>query len=179
MSPTRTSPRISVVGVHVLDTHVIGVESIPSGSDGQLVETIRMSAAGTAGGTGLVLARLGAEVSSFGAVGDDMTAVTLLALLAEEDGPGGPTAYGFALVTLRPSVYADGPVAVLDELYVRPDRRGGGTGTALVAAMRAELSARDCEEVQINVDSVDTGARRFYERLGFVKSHVGFKKKLG
>ena len=90
------------------------------------------------------------------------------ALLAEEDGPGGPMAYGFALVTLRPSVYADGPVAVLDELYVRPDRRGGGTGTALVAAMRAELSARDCEEVQINVDSVDTGARRFYERLGFV-----------
>ncbi len=92
MSPTRTSARISaristrisVVGVHVLDTHVIGVESIPSGSDGQLVETIRMSAAGTAGGTGLVLARLGAEVSSFGAVGDDMTAVTLLALLAEE-----------------------------------------------------------------------------------------------
>ncbi len=93
------------------------------------------------------------------------------ALLAEDDGPGGPggpTAYGFALVTLRPSVYADGPVAVLDELYVRPDRRGGGTGPALVAAMRAELSARDCEEVQINVDSVDTGARRFYERLGFV-----------
>ena len=90
------------------------------------------------------------------------------ALLAEEQGPGGPTAYGFALVTLRPSVYADGPVAVLDELYVRPDRRGGGTGSALVAAMRAELSTRDCEEIQINVDSVDTGARRFYERLGFV-----------
>ncbi len=101
MSPTRTSARISaristrisVVGVHVLDTHVIGVESIPSGSDGQLVETIRMSAAGTAGGTGLVLARLGAEVSSFGAVGDDMTAVTLLALLAE-DPLGGPEFLG-------------------------------------------------------------------------------------
>ena len=76
--------RVSVVGVHVLDTHLIGVESIPERSDGQLVETIRMSAAGTAGGTGLVLARLGADVSSYGAVGDDMTAVTLLALLAEE-----------------------------------------------------------------------------------------------
>ena len=34
------------------------------------------------------------------------------ALVAEEHGPSGPTAYGFALVTLRPSVYADGPVAV-------------------------------------------------------------------
>ena len=50
--------KIAAVGVHVLDTHVIGVESIPAGSDGQLVEKIRMSAAGTAGGTALVLSRL-------------------------------------------------------------------------------------------------------------------------
>ena len=62
--------KIAAVGVHVLDTHVIGIESIPDGSDGQLVETIRMSPAGTAGGTAVVLARLGAEVHSFGAVGD-------------------------------------------------------------------------------------------------------------
>ncbi|ANH36989.1 putative sugar kinase YdjH [Nocardioides dokdonensis FR1436] len=76
--------KVAVVGVHVLDTHVIGVESVPEGSDGALVDTIRMSAAGTAGGTGLVLSRLGAEVSSFGAVGDDAAADTLLALLARE-----------------------------------------------------------------------------------------------
>ena len=43
--------KIACVGVHVLDTHVIGIESIPERSDGQLVETIRMSPAGTAGGT--------------------------------------------------------------------------------------------------------------------------------
>ena len=54
--------KIAAVGVHVLDTHVIGIESIPTGSDGQLVETIRMSPAGTAGGTAVVLSRLGAEV---------------------------------------------------------------------------------------------------------------------
>lgn len=76
--------KIATVGVHVLDTHVIGIESIPSGSDGQLVETIRMSAAGTAGGTALVLSRLGAEVTSFGAVGSDPIADTLLALLERE-----------------------------------------------------------------------------------------------
>ncbi|MBF4161516.1 carbohydrate kinase family protein [Nocardioides acrostichi] len=75
---------VAVAGVHVLDTHVIGVESIPSGSQGQLVETIRMSAAGTAGGTGLVLARLGCAVRSFGAVGTDPIAETLLALLRAE-----------------------------------------------------------------------------------------------
>jgi len=77
--------KIATVGVHVLDTHVIGIESIPGGSDGQLVETIRMSAAGTAGGTALVLSRIGAEVLSFGAVGTDPIADTLLALLARED----------------------------------------------------------------------------------------------
>lgn len=76
--------KIAAVGVHVLDTHVIGIESIPDGSDGQLVETIRVSAAGTAGGTALVLSRLGAEVLSFGAVGGDPIASVLLGLLGAE-----------------------------------------------------------------------------------------------
>jgi sugar/nucleoside kinase (ribokinase family) len=76
--------KIATVGVHVLDTHVIGVESIPQSSDGQLVETIRLSPAGTAGGTAVVLSRLGAEVLSFGAVGTDPIGDSLLALLARE-----------------------------------------------------------------------------------------------
>ncbi|WP_300406046.1 carbohydrate kinase family protein [Nocardioides sp.] len=76
--------KIACVGVHVLDTHVIGIESIPDGSDGQLVETIRMSPAGTAGGTAVVLARLGAEVTSYGAIGTDPIADVLLSLLARE-----------------------------------------------------------------------------------------------
>ena len=48
---------VAAVGVHVLDTHVLGIESIPAGSEGQLVETIRMSPAGTAGGTAVVFFR--------------------------------------------------------------------------------------------------------------------------
>jgi sugar/nucleoside kinase (ribokinase family) len=76
--------KIATVGVHVLDTHVIGIESIPDGSDGQLVETIRMSPAGTAGGTAVVLARLGAEVASYGAIGTDPSGDALLALLSAE-----------------------------------------------------------------------------------------------
>jgi sugar/nucleoside kinase (ribokinase family) len=76
--------KIATVGVHVLDTHVIGIESIPEGSDGQLVETIRWSPAGTAGGTAVVLARLGAQVHSFGAVGADPIGDSLLALLERE-----------------------------------------------------------------------------------------------
>jgi sugar/nucleoside kinase (ribokinase family) len=76
--------RIATVGVHVLDTHVVGIESLPPGSDGALVETIRMSPAGTAGGTALVLARLGADVSSYGAVGEDPIGDALVGLLSRE-----------------------------------------------------------------------------------------------
>ena len=76
--------RALAVGVHVLDIHVRHVESIPSGSDGALVDQIRMSAAGTAGGTALVLAKLGVDVSSVGAVGDDPLGRVLRELLAEQ-----------------------------------------------------------------------------------------------
>ena len=76
--------KVATVGVHVLDTHVIGIESIPPGSDGQLVESIRWSPAGTAGGTAVVLARLGAEVRTFGVIGEDAISFVLADMLRAE-----------------------------------------------------------------------------------------------
>ncbi len=75
---------VAAVGVHVLDAHAVGIESVPEGSEGQLVESIRLSAAGTAGGAALVLSRLGAHVRSYGAVGNDAAGRTLRALLEDE-----------------------------------------------------------------------------------------------
>ncbi len=73
--------KVVCVGVHVLDIHVATVESIPEGSSGALVDTIRMSPAGTAGGTAVVLSKLGAEVASVAAVGDDPIGTVLVSLL--------------------------------------------------------------------------------------------------
>ena len=76
--------KIATVGVHVLDTHVIGIESIPDGSDGQLVETIRFSPAGTAGrygGRAQPARRGGAQLRRRGG-GPDRD--SLLALLERE-----------------------------------------------------------------------------------------------
>jgi sugar/nucleoside kinase (ribokinase family) len=72
------------LGVHVLDTLVRPVEEIPEGQGGLLVEQIKMTAAGTAGGTALVLAKLGATVRSAGAIGTDTIGDQLLALLARD-----------------------------------------------------------------------------------------------
>jgi sugar/nucleoside kinase (ribokinase family) len=69
------------MGVHVLDVLVRPVEEIPEGQGGQLVEQIRITAAGSAGGTALTLAKLGAEVRSAGAIGTDEVGEMLLSLL--------------------------------------------------------------------------------------------------
>ncbi|MEH6819002.1 MAG: PfkB family carbohydrate kinase [Dietzia psychralcaliphila] len=79
-----SSMTIATVGVHVLDVHAIGIDSIPEGSAGALVDTIAFSPAGTAGGTAVVLSRLGAGVRSIGAVGADSIGRTLTTLLSGE-----------------------------------------------------------------------------------------------
>ena len=92
-----------------------------------------------------------------------------LALLSMRDTR--PT--GFALITLRPAIWFDGPVATLDELYVVPDDRGRGLGTRLLTGAMELLRDLGCPEMHINVDEVDVDARRFYERHGFVTVEPG------
>lgn len=93
----------------------------------------------------------------------------VLALLA----PDGGRNVGFALVTLRPAIWFDGPVATLDELYVVPADRDRGIGGALLRKACGLLRERGCPEMHINVDEVDLDARRFYERHGFVTVEPG------
>jgi sugar/nucleoside kinase (ribokinase family) len=70
--------------VHVLDVLVRTVDALPEGQ-GQLVDEIRITPAGSAGGTAVTLAKLGAEVRSAGAIGAD-EAGEMLAELLERQG---------------------------------------------------------------------------------------------
>ncbi|MGW3037816.1 carbohydrate kinase family protein [Streptomyces sp. NPDC001178] len=73
--------KVVTMGVHVLDVLVRPVEEIPEGQGATLVDDIRMTAAGTAGGTALTLAKLGASVRTAGAIGTDPTGDLLVQLL--------------------------------------------------------------------------------------------------
>lgn len=75
---------------------------------------------------------------------------------------------GLAVVSFRPNVWFDGPVALLDELYVRPDRRGRRIGHALITAVEALAAERGGRIVEVNVDGEDVDARRFYAAHGYV-----------
>ena len=108
--------------------------------------------------------------------GPAVLAARLERLLARDDVIAvlvGDPAVGVALLTLRPNVWYDGPVALLDELYVAPQLRGRGLGSALLATAEEAVRHRGGEVVEINVDGDDTDARRFYERHGYANSEPG------
>lgn len=90
-------------------------------------------------------------------------------LLAER----GEEVVGFASLTLRPTPYYEGPLAQLEDLYVRPDVRGQGVGTLLVTQLVALVRGYGGGEIDINVDERDVDARRFYERHGFTNNEPG------
>ena len=94
--------------------------------------------------------------------GDD-----LMALLA------GRPAIGVAVLTFRPGIWEPGPVALLEELYVAPDRRNEGAGTALLGEAMAVAAGRGAPYLEIQVDEIDVDARRFYERHGFSNTEEG------
>lgn len=102
--------------------------------------------------------------------GPEVLEQRLVRLLAGDDVVAfiaGDPPVGVALVTLRPNIWYDGPVALLDELYVVPARRGRGYGTELLKAAEGLVRGRGAELMEINVDGEDADARRFYERHGY------------
>ncbi|MGW5685642.1 carbohydrate kinase family protein [Nonomuraea sp. NPDC003754] len=73
---------VVTVGVHIVDVLTRPVEAIPTGQDTVLVDQIRLTAAGSAAGTAVDLVKLGNEVTSMGAIGDDELGDFLLMIMA-------------------------------------------------------------------------------------------------
>ncbi|MFE0021668.1 GNAT family N-acetyltransferase [Amycolatopsis sp. NPDC059021] len=98
----------------------------------------------------------------------------LLIVAAVEDEP-----VGTLQLTIIPGMARKGARrGQIEAVRVRGDHRGSGLGGRLIRWAVAESRQRGCALVQLTSDVSRVNAHRFYERLGFVASHTGFKLAL-
>lgn len=62
------------------------------------------------------------------------------------------------------------PVALLEDMVVAPEARGGGLGSRLLAHAIATARIHGCRRITLLTDVENHSARRFYERQGFTVS---------
>lgn len=154
---------VLTLGVHVVDVLVRPVEEIPAGQGGALVEQIRITPAGPAGGTAVTLAKLGASVRSAGAIGTDELGAVLLELLER---------YGVEASLL---VRRDGVQTSASVLPIRPD---GSRPAFHVIGANATYSSADAPwDAIAAADYLHLGAPEFMggeeaaKILGFAREH--------
>ncbi|MFJ2609760.1 MULTISPECIES: GNAT family N-acetyltransferase [unclassified Streptomyces] len=86
---------------------------------------------------------------------------------------------GTLQLTIIPGLSRRGSVrSIIEAVRVHADARGSGLGTRLIEWAVDESRRQGCQLVQLTSDRTRTDAHRFYERLGFTASHVGFKLQL-
>ncbi|KUO21412.1 GNAT family N-acetyltransferase [Streptomyces dysideae] len=86
---------------------------------------------------------------------------------------------GTLQLAIIPGLSRKGAVrSIVEGVRVHTDERGSGLGTRLIEWAIDESRRQDCQLVQLTSDNTRTDAHRFYERLGFTASHVGFKLSL-
>ena len=148
----------SIIGLYILDILGRPVTRIPERGDVAFIEEIRLTVAGTAGGTVVDAAKLGLRCLAVGAVGEDEKAEFMLGTLARHGVdttamqrlPGVPTSA--TILNVRPngdrpalhvrgaSDHFDVPPAFYDQVFDAPIVHLGGTG--LLRRLDGEPSRR-------------------------------------
>ena len=96
-------------------------------------------------------------------------------LVAEREG----TVVGCLQVTIIPGLSRQGMKrALIEAVRVSAACRGLGLGGRLIRHAIDLARTQGCGLVQLTSDKSRADAHRFYERLGFVASHIGFKLAL-
>ncbi|MBY5552495.1 GNAT family N-acetyltransferase [Rhizobium leguminosarum] len=67
---------------------------------------------------------------------------------------------------------------IIEAVQTRADMRGQGVGGLMIEFAIAEAKGRGIGRVALTSNAVRKDAHRFYERLGFKPSHLGFKMAL-
>jgi ribosomal protein S18 acetylase RimI-like enzyme len=95
-----------------------------------------------------------------------------LALVVAEDGAG--RVVGCLQLCILPGLSSQGASrGLIEDVRVASDLRSRGIGEHLVRWALGEARAKGCKLVELLTHHTRVDAQRFYERLGFAKSHIG------
>ncbi|TMR01071.1 carbohydrate kinase family protein [Actinomadura soli] len=121
---------VVTLGAHILDVlaRPVPVPGPPGGPDTVVVDEIRVTAAGAAAGTAVALARLGNDVVSVGAIGDDDLGDLLVTIMSRNG------------VDVRGLVRRTAAQTAASILPVPPRGRRGGGGRPILHAPGANLT---------------------------------------
>ncbi|WP_209007208.1 GNAT family N-acetyltransferase [Roseibium litorale] len=84
----------------------------------------------------------------------------------------------YTYLHIRGLAFRGRPRVELESVHVRADQRSKGIGAKMMAHAEARARESGAALIQLTSNKVRVDAHRFYERLGYVQSHFGFKKKL-
>ena len=177
---------VTVLGAHILDVLGRPVETIPPGQGSVRLQEIRATAAGTAAGTGVDLAKLGASVLAVGALGDDLLGDIVVAAMArhgvDTSGLSRKSGVQTSATILpirangeRPALHVPGATSLLELadidldqvrrsralLIGAPDALGAIVGDGLAQVVAAARAG----EALVAVDVLHPGRPRDLERL--------------
>ncbi|MDO6415689.1 GNAT family N-acetyltransferase [Sphingomonas sp. BIUV-7] len=96
-------------------------------------------------------------------------------IVAEEEG----RVVGTLQLLLIPAISRRGSWrGQIEGVRIAADRRGNGHGEAFVRWAADQCRSAGCVSVQLTSDASREAAHRFWRRLGFEATHVGFKMSL-
>jgi len=108
---------------------------------------------------------------------DAIAADPVQQLLVAENAEG--AVLGTMQLTLIPGLARAGALRLqIEAVRVRSDQRSSGIGSAMIRWAMDIAPERGAALVQLTSDAARVDAHRFYERLGFSASHVGFKYRV-
>ena len=113
----------------------------------------------------------------YGRAFDAIAAMPGSAVLVAEAADG--TVVGCLQLAVLPNLSYQGTSrALIEGVRVAAPHRGQGLGAALIRDAVERARQAGCGMVQLSTNAARKDAQRFYERLGFVASHVGMKLDL-
>ncbi|MFC6724129.1 GNAT family N-acetyltransferase [Halobium palmae] len=90
-----------------------------------------------------------------------------------------PTIVGFVMFGPEVDGYEqDVTRGIVRNLFVAPERRGEGVGTALLDAAESSLRELGVDVVSLDVIAANEAARRFYRRHGYRPQRVELEKRV-